>query len=145
MTVEQLPLWSPGPEPVGLKPGKAESAGRRLTRRQHELAEAGGHPLTIALNWPLKVHPRAGIEGRRCGNCTFRDMLAHPDHNRARPRCLIEKGPYAETSSRGPYPRVSFGDGTQIRAWWPACVDHEWGDNQLSPDAARSGPATPDM
>jgi hypothetical protein len=138
VTVEQLafPLPVPDQGPAG---GPVESAGQRLTRRQHELAARGGHPLSLALSRPLQVHPDAAAQDRRCGNCTFRESITGPDHGRSRPRCVIEKGPSASTFTNSPFPRLSWGDGTQIRAWWPACVDHEWGD-RISPDAARSGP-----
>lgn len=42
-------------------------------------------------------------------------------------------------------PRVTHGAGTDVRAWWPACVDYSPGDGRVSPDAARWTPdgATP--
>lgn len=145
MTSVQLPLWGPGPEEgPAAKPGRPESADQRRTRRQHEIVAQGGHPLTLALTRPLAVHPRAAEQDRRCGNCKFRELVGRPDHQRPHPRCIILKGPHARTFEDSPYPRLSWGTGTQIRKWWPGCADHEWGDPALSPDAARSGPADND-
>lgn len=49
----------------------------------------------------------------------------------------------ADYERAGP-PRVSSGAATDVRAWWSACADHEWGDPGLSPDAARCVPEPPE-
>jgi hypothetical protein len=51
-----------------------------------------------------------------------------PARRRTYAKCVIDEAKQ--------YPRVSHGAGTDVRAWWPACKDHEWGD-PLSDDAAR--------
>jgi hypothetical protein len=97
-------------------PPEKLSAGRRLTLRQKRDVETGRHPLT---GGPLHAET-----GRLCGNCRHRFMNTY--YSRPYPKCAI-----------GP---ITGGVGTDVRAWWPACRDHEWGDPKLSPDAARSGP-----
>jgi hypothetical protein len=64
---------------------------------------------------------------RTCGNCRFRELLDY--HGRAYPKCTVD----GEL-------RIAHSTATDVRAWWPACIDHEWGDNGLSPDAARYVP-----
>ncbi len=147
MTFEQLAFPGlAGPlEGPAAPPGKpAESADRRRTRRQREAIRNGAHPLAVSLDRPLAIHRQAAADGRTCGTCRFR-MVINTGHEAAHPKCLIEKGPFARTMADSPYPRVSNGAGTDVRRWWPGCTDHEWGDNALSPDAARSGPAAPDI
>lgn len=143
MTAEQLLLPLPGPlmGPAAAPPKPDESPDRRRTRRQREAVTNGVHPLTVSLSGPLGLHRQAAEQGRTCGNCRFRDLIQGPSAS-AHPKCLVERGPHSRTTAYDcPYPRVSFGSGTDVRKWWPACPDHEWGDNGLSPDAARSGPA----
>ena len=94
------------------------SAGRRLTLRQKRDIGVGRHPLTAG---PLHVEP-----GRQCGNCFFRQLIQHRSRNY--PKCWA----WPNLVTRGP--------ASDIRAWWPGCTAHEWGDPRLSPDAARSGP-----
>ncbi len=36
-------------------------------------------------------------------------------------------------------PRVTHGAASDVRAWWPACADHTYGDG-ISDDAARHVP-----
>jgi hypothetical protein len=130
------PTSGPGTPPE--KP--SEGADARRTRRQHDVIGQGGHPLGLALALPLALHPQAKEQNRTCGNCAFR-MMTWTGSNSRHPKCLIEKGPAATTGLTGcPYQRVSCGPGTDVRKWWPGCRDHEFGDNDLSPDAARSGP-----
>ena len=94
------------------------SAGRRLTLRQKRDVEHGRHPHTAG-----RLHADAE---RRCGNCFFRTLVSH--HSRSYPKCWA----FPNLVTRGP--------ASDIRAWWPGCTAHEWGDPKLSPDAARSGP-----
>ena len=108
-------------------PGEQISADRRRTLRQADDIAAGRHPLTRG-----RMHPDAAsaddrfADGRRCGNCRFRELLE--DRRRTWPKCVRGDGVY-----------LTHGAATDVRAWWPACQFHEWGD-PISPDAARSGP-----
>jgi hypothetical protein len=95
------------------------SADRRRTLRQRAAIDAGRHPL---MGPPLADHPDA-----RCGNCRFRELWRH--HDRSYPKCVIDDGAH-----------VSHSAASDVRAWWPGCRKHEWGEPSLSPDAARSGP-----
>lgn len=134
MDSEQLDLFAvdetrrvPLPEPVP-DPYAGLSADRRRTLRQAEQLGAGRHPLTRR---PL--HPEAApaddrnAPGRRCGNCRFREVLGH--HNKAFAKCVWTSGDVPLY--------LSHGAATDVRAWWPACPEHEWGETRLSPDAAR--------
>jgi len=106
--------------PESATPAREEvSAGRRLTLRQCADVAAGRHPLT---GGRLTSDPDA-----RCGNCRFRELLGY--HKRRWPKCTVEYGR-----------EMTHGAATDVRAWWPGCTLHEWGDPKLSPDAARSRP-----
>jgi hypothetical protein len=102
-----------GPEPLPSAP--EESAGVRRTKRQQALLEAGRHPLSAVLSRPLRLHAEAApatdrlASGRRCGTC------AHLQRNGwGYLKCTF-----------GWELRASRGAATDIRRWWPACVDHQ--------------------
>lgn len=126
--------------PESLPASPALSADRKRTVRQRQAIEWGSHPLAVALDGPLGLHPRQAEEGRRCGNCAFRELINRG--NGAYPKCVVDRGPFSRTRAfpEAP-PRYSAGAGTDVRKWWPGCPDHEFGDPTLDPDAARSGPA----
>ena len=111
-------------EPVPAPPPAEKlSPDRRRTQRQRQVIAAGRHPLSLLFPW---VRLWTGTD-RTCGDCRFRVLLGH---SRTYPKCTAGDG----------WPRASHGAATDVRAWWPACTDHEYGDPKLSPDAARSGP-----
>lgn len=95
------------------------SADRRRTIRQRQAVEQGVHPLSPALDQPLRLH---SDENRTCGNCEFRSV-GNPRNGRHYPKCL-----WRPTDTFPSYPRVSKGAGTDVRAWWPACETHEYAD-----------------
>jgi len=134
-------LTFPGmPEPSRFPAPRKESADRRRTRRQKDAAANGAHPLSVALTGYLGIHPDADLQGRKCGNCRFRELINRGA--RAYPKCTVPRGPFSQTLAYPDAPpRFSAGSGTDVRRWWPGCPDHEFGDNMVSPDAARSGPA----
>lgn len=109
-----VPIVLPEAEPV-----EKLSAGRRLTLRQHAEVAVGRHPLTHGRLYPA--------EDARCGNCRFRELLDW--HNRTYPKCVYGDG----------Y-RVAHSTQSDVRAWWPGCVDWELGDPKVSADAARWQP-----
>ncbi|MFF5988160.1 hypothetical protein [Prauserella flavalba] len=96
------------------------SADQRRTERQAKQLAAGLHPLSAALGWPLRLHPDGAPAGHReapglrCGGCAFRRPIAH----RART--------YAKCH-HGDGTRITHGPGTDVRAWWPACLDYQDG------------------
>jgi hypothetical protein len=119
------------------------SPNRRRTARQRDALQRGLHPLSLVLRVGhyLALHDEAApaddpkAAGRRCGNCRFRRRVAHEAGTF--PKCLFGAG--AEGA-----PRVTHGAGTDVRAWWPACRDHEPGDPNL-PDAMRWVPEPREM
>lgn len=119
------------------------SADRRRTLRQQESIDAGRHPLTKGplhpFAAPALTRPTAPV-GRpfTCGSCRFRQLIGH--HGRTYPKCtrdLTYGGHDAATASVSDVRNVSHSAGTDVRAWWPACVGYEAGDQGMSPDAAR--------
>lgn len=127
------------PIPSGL------SAGQRRTHRHRQLLERGIHPLSGPnAYFRIRLHPNAAppddptAAGRRCGNCRFRELQLHHDYRY--PKCFWTGSLGPDELDKHGYPRVTHGEGSDVRAWWPACTDHEYGDPQLGPDAYRSGP-----
>lgn len=103
---------------------KAISADRRRTEVQHARILNGVHPLSgIIAGCYLALHVEAApandrtAAGRRCGNCRFREVLGH--HDRAYGKCTWPDG-----SRKGP--RVTSSAASDVRAWWPACRDHDY-------------------
>lgn len=123
------------------------SPNRRRTARQLDALRNGYHPLALALpvdvNRHLPLHPEAApvddqkAPGRRCGNCRWRRV-------RAFPKCVYPENRSAEDYEHDGPPRVTRGAGTDVRAWWPGCRDHEPGDPDL-PDAMRWVPDTAEI
>jgi hypothetical protein len=119
--MSQPALFPDLPDPPAPEPGL--SAGQRLTLRQRADVAVGRHPLT---------HGRLSADSAaRCGNCRFRVLERW--HDRTYPKCAARDGA-----------RIAHSAQSDVRAWWPGCTDHEYGDPKLSPDAARSGPARGD-
>lgn len=108
------------------------SADRRRTIRQAQALTGGTHPLSLTLGRHIRLHPDAppaadrDAPGPRCGSCWYRHVLLH--HDTSFPKCTLEES------------RLTHGAGTDVRAWWPACVDYSAGDPALSADAARWTP-----
>lgn len=105
-------------------PDEEVSAGRRRTQRQLEAITQGWHPLSSALGLCLPLHPDAPREGPdgsapgpRCGSCRFRRVLGH--HDRAYGKCTFVP------ADRPNLTRVTHGEATDVRAWWPGCTDYE--------------------
>lgn len=123
-----VPLVPLEPEPV-----EKLSADRRRTLRQRADVDAGRHPLTRGR--------LSADEGATCGSCRFR--LSVPYHNKSYPKCIWRRNDVdaATYESNTPPPFVSHSASSDVRAWWPGCANHEWGDTKLSPDAARWRPS----
>ena len=116
--VQVLALFD-APEPVEPPPGL--SADRRRTIRQAEAIRTGRHPLALVLAG-VRLHPDAPRDATardplervrsevRCGSCVHRRTVSHG--SRDYPKCELGDG----------Y-RNSHGAATDVRAWWPGCVD----------------------
>jgi len=113
---------------VPVVPEPKLSTDRRRTIRQLNLLRRGRHPIGNA-----RLHPDAppaddrDAPGPRCGSCWYRELL---HRSRAWPKCTKHDGIW-----------VTHSASSDVRAWWPACVDYSAGDQALSPDAARFVPA----
>lgn len=131
---DAVPLFDLPPAPPAAPPAEQLSPDRRRTIRQAGLLAGGWHPLGGVYEH-ARLHPAAAphddraAPGRRCGNCRYRRVTQH--HHRTYAKCA-----HGEIE-HGSWPRASAGPATDVRAWWPACTDHEWGDPKLGPDAAR--------
>lgn len=102
----------PGPPP------DTRSAGQRQRDRMANAIRSGQHPLSVALDRTIRLHPDAQrqlitTDGPRCGTCQLRGLVA--GGNRAFPKC------HAADTGRH---RITHGSGTDVRASWPACTDH---------------------
>jgi hypothetical protein len=105
-------LFDMEPAVVITEPVEKLSAQRRLTLRQRADIANGRHPLTRR-----RIHEDPA---RTCGNCAFRQKLDRWH------KCVY-----------GDFARVTHSVSSDVRAFWPACGDHEYGDPKVSPDAAR--------
>ncbi len=100
--------------------------GEKRNRRQAEAVRGGFHPLYASLGLALKLHPDAApfddreAPGLRCGTCRFRQP--HHGGSRSYPKCLW---PDPEQRPAKGWPRVTHGPGTDAKAFWPACLNHE--------------------
>lgn len=119
-------------------PAERLSPDRRRTLRQRTLIAQGRHPMGGRLHIEAAPGDDLKAEGRRCGNCWYRRLV---DWNcRTYPKCFL--GVRNPTDS-DPYPiqdRIAHSAATDVRAWWPGCTEHTYGDPKLSEDAARHVP-----
>lgn len=110
MSEPLFPIDAPAADPT-----EGMSAGRRLTWRQSHQLRLGFHPLSITCGI-IKLHTDAApwddrkADGLRCGSCTLR--ISHGAHSY--PKCDLGDGI-----------RISHGQATDCRAWWPACASYE--------------------
>jgi hypothetical protein len=114
-----------------VSPPAKQSPGRRLTEVQSTRIRSGVHPLSghVAGRYlPLHVEaaaPEPSSPGRRCGNCRFHRTSTNRGTSNDYPKCHYQS-PAAERNTPRAFPRVSSGAASDCRAWWPACVDHEY-------------------
>ena len=108
------------PNEAYIVPPAAEVLSR--TERRKRLVEKriqqGLHPLGY-----VRLHPDASKDreggGPRCGGCRFRVTLRH--HDRTYPKCHLP----ADVGGKTTYPRDTGCESSDIRRWWPACVDYQ--------------------
>lgn len=119
-------------------PGFAEHVKTRLSDRQAAAVERGQHPLSVALRSPLPLLDVGDAERPTCGTCLFRRHY-NPGHARSYAKCLAYPqirhmpAPGGGEHTWTDYPRVTNGEGTDIRSWWPACPDYQ----PKEPDSTR--------
>lgn len=122
--------------------------GERQRRRQGALIANGYHPLAGPLRNRLRLHPDADRaqnredpqSGPTCGSCALRQLVG--GHAKSFPKCFA--GTFTTTitdEQRRNYPMMYGGakpgavsthhprqtnaDATDVKAWWPACTDHQ--------------------
>lgn len=95
------------PEPAG-QTSRAERRRQLIAAR----IQAGWHPL----GRNIRLHPDAAVgpddDGLHCGTCRFREI--HRYHDKSYPKCVYGDGV-----------RVTHSETSDVRAWWPACTDHQ--------------------
>lgn len=101
---------TPTPKPA---PPLKLTGDRRRVERQDEAIAHRYHPLAVALQIQLRVHPDAPgnprnreAPGPRCGSCCYREPGQFP-------KCTFSQK------------RITHGPGTDVRGWWPACTDYQ--------------------
>lgn len=106
------------PDGAQLPPPEPLSRGERRKRLVEGRIARGEHPLGR-----IRVHVDAarkrGAEGLTCGDCRFRVLLEH--HNKTYPKCHLPM----VIGERTTYPRDTNCESSDIRAWWPACIDYQ--------------------
>lgn len=123
-----IPLFEADPAQV-LPPPTPVSPERRRRERQADALAHGLHPLTAAVRTAIRLHPAAAptddrtAAGRRCGGCQHR-QLSPVRHARPYPKCAFDS-----------WSRATNGPGTDVRAWWPACTDHEPSETAMTQHA----------
>lgn len=112
MSADQLFELGEGDHRPPVEPQPKLSTDRRRTLRQKQALVAGKHPTSLYFGRTVRLHPDAApaedrkAEGLRCGGCAL----------------LSKNGwGYLKCSNVG----ESHGPATDMRAWWPACVNHE--------------------
>lgn len=106
------------------------SPDQRRTQRQHQAIANGVHPLGLVIP-SVRVHLEVLVGGSTitCGDCQFRKLDRH--HNASHPKCTFGSSEVHRVGHEGKgyvateYPRISRGAGTDVRAFWPACMDFE--------------------
>lgn len=83
------------------------TAGERRRRRVLVAIEAGQHPLSLVVG-QLRLHADPTLT---CGSCVHR-YLTNAGTAGTYPKCDVDE-------------RATRSEATDVRAWWPACRDHE--------------------
>jgi hypothetical protein len=116
--------------PTGRENHEKLSPDRARTLRQARRIADGGHPLDAV--FPTYRHPetrgqtysRDDERGRpyTCGSCRFRELMGAG--NRTVAKCTVTRHA-GEHDSRTVMPRVTGSAASDVRGWWPACVEWE--------------------
>lgn len=123
MTADTAELFPATPYRVAPEPVPDRTEGQKRRDRQALRIARGLHPLSInGMKIPLHADaPRDAAKDDprdypRCGSCAFRVQVGW--HTRNYPKCVVgsEADPYAA-------PRYSTGEDTDVRGWWPACLN----------------------
>jgi hypothetical protein len=134
--METEPLFDIDPDWI-----QRHGAAARRTIRQSGLISIGLHPLALKLDHPLALHPLAGSASCPCEKgYVSRQICPHHRIMRAEPATTCGScrwlGKLDQDNEDGTNPsplkcwvaggsRVSRGEATTVRRWWPACVDYE--------------------
>lgn len=100
-------------------PAEKLTAGQRRERLVQARIARGEHPLGR-----IRIHAEAAPgregDGLRCSGCRFRVTVRGPS-GRGWPKCRLP----LVIGGRETFPRDTSSETSDIRAWWPACVDYE--------------------
>ena len=125
----------PEPRRAPAEPAPQDWRSRAQRRRDRQAAaiDLGQHPLSVALgiSIPLISATRDGVDLVRpsCGDCAFRRSVS--GGHRSFPKCTAHPVERSRVDEDGrtwtwhEYPRVTHGEGTDVRGWWPACTDYQ--------------------
>jgi hypothetical protein len=107
--------YTPPPPPEILSRGERR---QRLVARR---IASGEHPLGKG----IRLHPGAarerGGDGLRCGGCRYRVVFSG-ESGKSYPKCLY---PTNRGADGVVYLRHTGCESSDIRRWWPACVDYQ--------------------
>jgi hypothetical protein len=128
----------PEPDRAAVPAAEPTTAGQRMRDRQAARITRGLHPLSYG-GAVIPLHPDASRDlddrtsGPRCGSCAHRAPVG--GHARAYPKCMLGYAehpiPPEQQKPGGPTRRVSWppratgSEASDVRTWWPACVDHQ--------------------
>ena len=104
---DQAYLAPPSDEPLSRSERRHRLIATRIASSVHPLGK--GIPLHADA-----ARDRDG-DGLRCGSCRWREALSR--RGKTYPKCTIYNGI-----------RATGCESSDVRAWWPACSDHESGD-----------------
>lgn len=102
-------------------PPEELSRGERRRRLIYTRIANGEHPLGKG----IRLHPDAAKDigdnkdGLRCGACRYRVTIRH--HDKTYPKCHFP----TTFGGKPTYPRDTGCESSDVRAWWPACIDHQ--------------------
>jgi hypothetical protein len=112
--------YTPPPPPETLTRGERRQ--RLIARR----ITSGEHPLGKG----IRLHPDAARErdgeGLRCGSCRYRELFSG-ESGKSYPKCLYP----TRIGDHDVRLRFTHCESSDIRTWWPACVDYQPKDKKL--------------
>lgn len=108
----------PQPEVLTRGERRARLVATRIARGEHPLGR-------------IRLHADAarerGGDGLTCGGCQFRVLVG--GNQRSYPKCHLP----VQIGERTTYPRDTGCESSDIRVWWPACIDFQSKEPEVTP------------